>query len=65
VIYYCKKNSLSLLAVVFGGLNVVRALVEEGHADLTLKDESGETALDKAKSENKTDVVEYLTTINR
>jgi ankyrin repeat protein len=44
---------------------VVRALVEEGHADLTLKDESGETALDKAKSENKTDVVEYLTTINR
>ena len=38
-------------------------LVEKGRADLSIKNNDGKTALDKAKEKNKTEVVAYLESI--
>ena len=39
----------------------MKVLVEKGGADISMKNNIGKTALDRAKDEKQTDVVEYLT----
>ena len=58
--YYYYQDTAAHLAAYWGHLEVMKVLVEKGGADISMKNNDGKTALDRAKDGEETHVVKYL-----